>query len=173
MNIHLEYGFCYQVEDIVEVWTDPEFLRHQVTALGVRDVRTLSVQDEGDSKVVTTSYVTALQPPGPLARVVPAKVTITHRDVIGPPGAAGARRLTWDIGVSSVPLHAGGRNVLRPTADGALFVVDGKARSGAPLLGRRLEKVAHDLVCDIVPKIRTITLDWMGERRSRNGLGKP
>jgi Protein of unknown function (DUF2505) len=172
MNIHLEYELCHPVEDIVKVWTDPDFLRHQVAALGVHDLRTLSVQDEGDSKIVTTSYVTALQPPGPLARIVPAKVTVTHRDLIGPPDAAGVRRLTWDIGVSSVPLHAGGRNVLRPAADGALFVVDGKARSGAPLLGRRLEKVAHDLVCDIVPKIRDITLDWMSGGRSRSGLGK-
>lgn len=136
MAVH--YEFENELESVLELLTDPDFLVDRCLELGELEA-SCEVEEQGEATVIKLTRKLQRDLPGFLAKMMEPVQTI-HITEHWQADEEGGWSGEYTFEVEGQPVAVGARFELYPTDAGCCYSIEHSASAKIPLLGRRIEK---------------------------------
>ncbi len=161
MNVRTEYQFKAKVDAVMAMYLDPEYQRKKLVDAGHKDVEVLECgpDDDGNLRIVTKRTV-AVDVPGALKRILKPTNTVTQTDV-WESNKRGPRNGTWTVDIKGIPIHLSGTMHLATKGAGSVETIEGTLKASVPLVGGKLEKLAHSNFLEQTAQEQDFSTRWL------------
>lgn len=158
-RLELQYRYPEPPQRMLEVLTDPTFLRDKLSAVGGPSAELVS-RDQSDRviTIVLHQKVPADAVPSFIRSMLPGDLTIRRTE------SWTGERGTVQAVIEGAPGTITGRMSLGPDTNGSVFVLDLESRVPLPLFGGKVEKAVTDGLGRLMDTEYNFTLQWL--RRS-------
>jgi hypothetical protein len=161
MDVQTEYQFTAKVDAVMAMFCDPEYQRQKLVDAGHKDVEVLECGPDDDGKLrIVTKRTVAVDVPGVLKRVLSPSNTVTQTDV-WEPAKKGPRNGTWTVEIKGIPIHMSGTMRLAAKGSGSVETIEGVLKASVPLVGGKLEKLAHSNFLESTAQEQDFSARWL------------
>jgi hypothetical protein len=134
----ISYEFEYEVESVISLLTDPDFLVDRCIELGELEA-SCEVEQKGDITVVKLTRKLERHLPGFLSKIMEPVQTM-HITEQWQADSEGGWSGDYTFEVEGQPVSVGAKFELYPTQLGCCYAIEHRASAKIPLIGRRIEK---------------------------------
>lgn len=154
--------YDFDVESVFAMYLDPAFVVHKNEATGGVDID-VSINVEGELAVVTASRRLPAQIPSYARRFTGDSISMTETDTWEAPADDGARVARVHLAFHGLPVTAGGRFTLEANAPGSVCRIEVEMKASVPVIGRKVEQVAHDYFVKAIRKEEILGQQWLAD----------
>ena len=133
----LEFTFSHSVDDVFELFCDPDFLVERSMALGELSADA-EIEDEGSKVTITMRREVTRDLPKMLAKVFDPKQVLNMTEEWQQIGEAFIGKSEFTV--EGQPVEIKTEMTLKPTEGGCVFNINYKAKAKIPLVGGKVEK---------------------------------
>lgn len=158
------HAYPADVEQVLAMLADEEFLRHKAEALGHRDFAVLDISETGGTTTITTKRTVPVALPDFARKFLSPTNETTQTDVWNAPAADGSRDGVWNIAVAGAPVRMSGTVRLGPAGStGCTNTIRGQLKVAVPLVGGRLEKMLVEQTGRVIDAEGEFGRRWLAE----------
>lgn len=133
----LEFTFSHSVDDVFDLFCDPDFLVERSMALGETSADA-EIEDDGTKVSITMRREVTRDLPKVLAKVFDSKQVLNMTEEWQQIGEAFIGKAKFVV--EGQPVEINSELTLKPTDSGCVFNVSYKAKAKIPLVGGKVEK---------------------------------
>ena len=161
MDVQTQYEFTAKVDAVMAMFGDPEYQRQKLIDAGHTNIEVpeCGLADDGSLRIVSRRTV-AVDVPGALKRILKPTNTVTQTDV-WQPGKRGPRSGTWTVEIKGIPIHLSGTMQLAAKGSGSVETIEGVLKASVPLVGGKLEKLAHSNFLESTAQEQDFSARWL------------
>lgn len=137
MNVTDEHTYAATVEQVLDMFSDPDAVTARYESMGHRDIEVLECKRLKKSLRVRTSRVVDVDLPGFAKRVLSPTNTMVQTDEWAPSGG-GAWHGEFSVEVQGAPVHLSGTMDLSPDGEESRMVLSITMDVKVPLVGRKV-----------------------------------
>jgi hypothetical protein len=162
MDLKTEYRFDAGTDAVFAMFTDAEYQRQKLVDAGHGQVEVLECGpgEDGTTVRIVTRRTVAVDVPGVLKRVLSPTNSVTQTDEWAAE-QDGGRSGTWKVDIKGVPIHLSGTMLLEAGETGSVEVISGVVKASLPLVGGKLEKLAHRNFMDSTAQEQDFSSRWL------------
>ena len=132
-----EFTFSHPIDDVFELFCDPDFLVERSMALGELSADA-EIEDEGSKVTINMRREVTRDLPKVLAKVFDPKQVLNMTEQWQQIGEAFIGKSSFTV--EGQPVDVNTEMTLKPSGDGCVFQIDYKAKAKIPLVGGKVEK---------------------------------
>jgi len=162
MDLKTEYQLNADPDAVFAMFTDPEYQRQKMVDAGHTHVEVVECGpgDVAATVRIVTRRTVAVDVPGVLKRVLKPTNSLTQTDEWAAE-QDGVRTGTWKVDIKGVPIHLSGTMHLEAGETGSVEVITGVVKASLPLIGGKLEKLAHGNFMESTAQEQDFSTRWL------------
>jgi uncharacterized protein YndB with AHSA1/START domain len=162
MDLKTEYQLDADPDAVFAMFTDPEYQRQKMVDAGHTHVEVVECGpgDVAATVRIVTRRTVAVDVPGVLKRVLKPTNSLTQTDEWAAE-QDGVRTGTWKVDIKGVPIHLSGTMHLEAGETGSVEVITGVVKASLPLIGGKLEKLAHGNFMESTAQEQDFSTRWL------------
>lgn len=157
------HAYPADVERVLAMLADEEFLRQKAESLGHGNFSVLQIGEAAGTTTISTKRTVPVALPDFARKFLSPTNDTTQTDLWSAPAADGSRDGTWSIAVAGAPVRMSGTVRLAPTADGCTNTIRGQLKVSVPLVGGRLEKMLVEQTGRVIDAEGEFGRRWLAE----------
>jgi hypothetical protein len=171
MDLQTEYRFDAGVDAVFAMFSDPEYQRLKQVDAGHTKVEIVECgQTASGSFRIVARRTVAVDVPGVLKKVLSPANTVTQTDEWEAEPIDGVLSGVWKVDIKGVPIHISGTMRLEPAASAktgkplktsSVETIDGVVKASLPLVGGKLEKLAHGNFMEATAQEQDFSGRWL------------
>jgi hypothetical protein len=161
-SFDVSFESAASVEQVHSAFSDDDYWRARLAALGTATLDSLIVDAGGTVTVATTQDLRHDLLPGLFAKLYPGDLEVVHNETWSPIGG-GRVRGQVSIAVPGAPGSGLGAALLAPAQNGSLLKYTATVEVKVPLVGRKIESYIGAQVVERITAIQRFTTVWIAE----------